>query len=123
MSTIIKKHFRDISVPSYGIEVGQIFGSKYQTVNGLIKQIIVEKKSGSGTVLPSIQIRYISGDDSPSELIYFNTNCTLASNFFSDSFIDAPFSLISTIPTNIYFYMESDVVSVYSIRIEIETFV
>jgi hypothetical protein len=123
---IVKRFFRDVTLTSSGTEIGTIMGGdyKWRNVNGLIKQIVAEQTSGTATEISSIQIRYNSGDSTAPNLIYSAATETLTSDVFSDSFIDAPFSLMPPEPhQDIILYLQTNATGVFTIRIDLELYV
>lgn len=122
---VIKRFLDDITITTAGVEL-DILGNNYQNsqISGYIQQIVFELKSGSATQLSSIQIRYEAGNSGASNLLYSAGSSTLTSGAFTDSYIAAPFSLMSPDPfQDIILFVTSDATGVFKIRVDLEIYV
>lgn len=123
MTKVVKRFFRDVTITSAGLEVGGIIDgdTSLSTHSGYIRQLLFEQTSGSATTLDSIEIRYESGNSDSSNLVYNATASALTSNVFSDSYIDAPFSLVAPEPfEDIILFVQTDATGVFTIRVDLE---
>lgn len=118
---VLKRIFESVNIPVEGDELaGGIIGSeyKYYRFSGLVQQVIIELVSGAATSI-DVEIRYISGDSSLSNLIYKYTGGTLD---FIDSSISAQFALGGggTVYDDIYLYINPDAAGIFDIRVDLE---
>lgn len=118
----IKRIFRDVTITSSGLEIGDILSASSNiNTSGLVQQIVFEQTSGTATTLSSIQVRYETGSSAAVSLVYSATDSELTDEIFSDSYIAAPFSLGSPEPAeSIILFAQSDATGVFDIRIDLE---
>lgn len=118
----IKRLFRDITITSSGLEIGDILNASANVnTSGFVQQIVFEQTSGSATTLSSIQIRYETGSSAATNLVYSATSSALTDDVFSDSYIAAPFSLGNPEPADsIILFAQSDATGVFDIRVDLE---
>lgn len=118
---IIKRLITGVSITSAGAEIANIIGPTAFPMNGFVQQIIFQQVSGTATTLPLIQIRYESGNNHSTHLVYSAVSSSLSSSVFSDSEINAPFDLGAPDPySDLILYAQSDATGVFDIRIDIE---
>jgi hypothetical protein len=114
----ITRFFNDISITTSGIEILDILSGIKNIHNGIIEQIIIQRKSGSATLM-NVEIRYEAGYSGREKLIYLFEDAELPT--FVDSDIHAPFSLSSRKENDgdIHLYILPDANCTVSIRLDI----
>jgi len=121
MGRIVKKKFTNVTVTSSGLELGTLIPKGYNRIDGYIKQVVFYQVSGWATELSSIEIRYFPGDSTPTNLIYKSTSSALSMNQYSDSYIDAPFSIDNVTDSDqLVLYLQTDAAGTFDIRIDLE---
>ncbi len=121
MGRVTKRVFSNIAVTSAGLELENLIPRGYSRVDGYLRQIIFFQTSGSATQFDSIEVRYFSNDSSQNNLVYKNTSASISSNQYTDSYIDAPFSIDSVNDDGkLILYLQTDVGGVFDIRVDLE---
>ena len=125
---ILTKRFT-IDATAAGIEEANILGSGAKRLSGYLRQIVVRQSSGTATVV-DLEIRYESGNSDLENLVYTQTAGALD---FTDSGIDAPFSLLepgisgggnysSTLLDRLQLFIQPDAAGTFEVKIDFEIY-